>query len=415
WFSKMATFGWSYKNNVSGVKRPKELKRKAEEWQKDREDVKIPLHSQTHSSESVNAGMKRRRYHPRAKIFVGNLNKDTKPVTLAEYFSFFGEIAYMKMIKDRETGVSRGFAFITFVEVADAEKSVRWCRGNHPVSITIYNVIMRVDGKEIKVGSAERRQRPMVQNQQGLIVAGNTGYKERRDTHTLYWEYKWTQDLESEVYGPYETGLMLQWYKMGYFSSGCWVRQAQRITAGHDKKAQIAHDDETNENQPKLASLVDSYSSSSDDEETTTQRTKTESTLHQRVNSLTEHEIHDNVVNENSTSENQPDNQTQRKTQEDGNIKQTFDKQIISKECRENDSENDEVEESDGHEGGNGSTVVDSSTSWYQANRGGCKARDILGRDSSSEDEDYNVEDLDQQLIQNEFIHIGEIDFSMFP
>jgi len=192
------------------------------------------------------------------------------------------------------------------------------------------------------------------------------------------------------------------------------VRQAQRITAGHDKKAQVAHHDETNENQSKLASLVDSYSSSSDDEETTTKRTKTESTSHQRVNSLTEHEIRDDFVNENSTSENQPDNQTQRKTQEDDNIKQAFDKQIISKECKENDSDN-EVEESDGHGGGNGSTVVDSSTSWYQANRGGCKARDILGRDSSSEDEDYDYDDLDQQLIQNEFIHIGEIDFSMFP
>lgn len=60
-FSKMATFGWSYKSNVSGVKRPKEIHRKIEDWQKDREDVKIPLHRQTHSSESVNAGMKRRR------------------------------------------------------------------------------------------------------------------------------------------------------------------------------------------------------------------------------------------------------------------------------------------------------------------------------------------------------------------
>lgn len=60
-FSKMATFGWSYKSNVSGVKRPKEVKRNVEDWQKDREDVKIPLHRQSHSAESVGAGMKRRR------------------------------------------------------------------------------------------------------------------------------------------------------------------------------------------------------------------------------------------------------------------------------------------------------------------------------------------------------------------
>lgn len=57
----MATFGWSYKSNVCGAKRPKEQNRKVEDWQKTRENANVPLHAQTHSAESLNAGMKRRR------------------------------------------------------------------------------------------------------------------------------------------------------------------------------------------------------------------------------------------------------------------------------------------------------------------------------------------------------------------
>ena len=57
----MSTFGWSYKNNASGSKRPSEQSRKVEEWQKDR-DISTPaLHPQSHSAESLTAGKKDRR------------------------------------------------------------------------------------------------------------------------------------------------------------------------------------------------------------------------------------------------------------------------------------------------------------------------------------------------------------------
>lgn len=44
----------------------------------------------------------------------------------------------------------------------------------------------------------------------------------------------------------------------------------------------------------------------------------------------------------------------------------------------------------------------------------GYRTRDMFGRDSSSEDEDYE-DYFEQQLGDNEFVHISEIDFSMFP
>ena len=48
------------------------------------------------------------------KIFVGNLSFNTSKETLESEFAQYGEIAETKLITDRETGRSRGFAFITF-------------------------------------------------------------------------------------------------------------------------------------------------------------------------------------------------------------------------------------------------------------------------------------------------------------
>ncbi|XP_020894411.1 uncharacterized protein LOC110233459 [Exaiptasia diaphana] len=385
----MATFGWSYKSNISGVKRPKEIHRKIEDWQKDREDVKIPLHRQTHSSESVNAGMKRRRYNPKAKIFIGSLNKDTKPITLAEYFSFFGEISYMKIIKDKETKVSRGFAFITFVEVEDAEKAVRWCRGNHP----------RVDGKEIRVGFAERRFGP-VDKRPSELIGGIKVPSERRDTHTLYWEYKWTLGPESEVYGPYETGLMLQWCKMGYFTSGCWVRQVHHVNSGQEKKTQGS---ECSDKSEKIfSSLVDSYSSSSEDEETPKKRTKTDSTRENPTNLTENDETSGNNERKDEDSISN-DNKLEQKSELQKEEKET--ESVLEFDKDKNLSKDKDVESD--------VSTEEVLHSYYQKDEDGYKTSDIFGRDSSSEDEDYDFSD--EQFMENDFVHINDIDFSIFP
>jgi cold-inducible RNA-binding protein len=48
------------------------------------------------------------------KIYVGNLSYDTTGEDLSELFGKFGQIAEVKLISDRDTGRSKGFAFITF-------------------------------------------------------------------------------------------------------------------------------------------------------------------------------------------------------------------------------------------------------------------------------------------------------------
>lgn len=49
-------------------------------------------------------------------LFVGNLSPETTEATLEKLFSEFGEIVSLKIIKDPETGMSKGFGF---VEMAD--------------------------------------------------------------------------------------------------------------------------------------------------------------------------------------------------------------------------------------------------------------------------------------------------------
>lgn len=236
----MATFGWSYKSNATGSKRPCEQSRKTEEWQKNRSDSTTkPLHPQSHTAETLNAGtpQRKKKYDPRAKIFVGNLDWKTKEVTIAEYFSTFGEIEAVKLVKDHETGTSRGFAFITFTDADSAAKCKSWCAYNQ----------LKIDDRNVTVRAAERRQKTdEAKKRKGVDENGPT----------LYWEYKWTEDSEAEVYGPYETSLMLQWSKAGYFDAGCWVRQSETRKIQEDKS------------EPKRGRLVDeSYSDSSDSEE----------------------------------------------------------------------------------------------------------------------------------------------------
>lgn len=57
------------------------------------------------------------------KLFVGGINFNTTEDILKEHFSKFGEVTQLILIRDRETGKSKGFAFITFKNSEDAEKA----------------------------------------------------------------------------------------------------------------------------------------------------------------------------------------------------------------------------------------------------------------------------------------------------
>lgn len=58
------------------------------------------------------------------KLYVGNLPFSTTEEELRTLFTQAGAVVSVSLIKDRETGRSRGFAFVEFGSQAEAEKAV---------------------------------------------------------------------------------------------------------------------------------------------------------------------------------------------------------------------------------------------------------------------------------------------------
>ncbi|XP_046891772.1 RNA-binding motif protein, X chromosome isoform X1 [Hypomesus transpacificus] len=80
------------------------------------------------------------------KLFIGGLNTETNEKALEQYFSKYGRIVEVLLMKDRETNKSRGFAFVTFDSPADAKDAAREMNGKS------------LDGKPIKVEQATKPQ-----------------------------------------------------------------------------------------------------------------------------------------------------------------------------------------------------------------------------------------------------------------
>ena len=62
-------------------------------------------------------------------LFVGNLTFDTTEDALRELFSPLGEVQQVRIMTDRDTGKSRGFAFVEMVSDEDAAKAVTALNG----------------------------------------------------------------------------------------------------------------------------------------------------------------------------------------------------------------------------------------------------------------------------------------------
>ncbi len=63
------------------------------------------------------------------RLYVGNLPYDTTEEDLRQIFSEAGPVASASIIMDRETGRSKGFAFVEMTNQADAEKAVSLLNG----------------------------------------------------------------------------------------------------------------------------------------------------------------------------------------------------------------------------------------------------------------------------------------------
>jgi RNA recognition motif-containing protein len=80
------------------------------------------------------------------KLFVGNLPFSTTEDDLRSLFAQAGEITSVALIKDRDTGRSKGFAFVEMKTQAEAEKAISMFNG------------YRIGGRELTVNIARPRE-----------------------------------------------------------------------------------------------------------------------------------------------------------------------------------------------------------------------------------------------------------------
>ena len=59
-----------------------------------------------------------------SKIYVGNLTYNTTQDELTSLFNQFGPVTEVKLIMDRETGRSKGFAFVSFEQQQAAQNAL---------------------------------------------------------------------------------------------------------------------------------------------------------------------------------------------------------------------------------------------------------------------------------------------------
>ena len=75
------------------------------------------------------------------KIYVGNLSYDTKEEDLRELFAQAGTVSSVALIKDRDTGQSKGFAFIEMSNQSEAEKAIQmfndYTMANRPLKVNL--------------------------------------------------------------------------------------------------------------------------------------------------------------------------------------------------------------------------------------------------------------------------------------
>ncbi|TGJ85230.1 hypothetical protein E0Z10_g3566 [Xylaria hypoxylon] len=115
-----------------------------------------------------------------AKLFIGGLAWHTEEATLRQKFEEFGPVEEAVVVKDRDTGRSRGFGFVRYTTEADADKAIA----------NMNNV--EFDGREIRVDKASDTG---PKNTYGRGGGGGSysgrggGYGQQQQQHQMYAPY----------------------------------------------------------------------------------------------------------------------------------------------------------------------------------------------------------------------------------
>lgn len=104
------------------------------------------------------------------RIYVGNLSYQTEEPQLEQLFSSLGEVASVRLVRDHETGRSRGFGF---VEMNDDAQGRAACDALNQ---------QEFEGRRLTVNEAKPQERREGFARSGNGArAGNAGNRQRRD------------------------------------------------------------------------------------------------------------------------------------------------------------------------------------------------------------------------------------------
>ena len=80
------------------------------------------------------------------KLYIGNLSFNTTTQDLEDVFAEVGTVESTNIIEDRDTGRSRGFAFVEMSSAEEAQNAIEQLDGKD------------VDGRQLKVSEAKPRE-----------------------------------------------------------------------------------------------------------------------------------------------------------------------------------------------------------------------------------------------------------------
>ena len=80
------------------------------------------------------------------KLYVGNLSFNTSTQDLEQVFTAVGTVESTNIIEDRDTGRSRGFAFVEMSSEEEAQNAISQLNGKE------------IDGRELKINEAKPRE-----------------------------------------------------------------------------------------------------------------------------------------------------------------------------------------------------------------------------------------------------------------
>jgi RNA recognition motif-containing protein len=88
------------------------------------------------------------------KLFIVGFPRDMEEVELVELFSAYGTVSSVRIITDKDSGISKGYGFLEMTDEAGAQRAIDAMNG------------ASIDEREISVRIAEQKHQPLARQQQ---------------------------------------------------------------------------------------------------------------------------------------------------------------------------------------------------------------------------------------------------------